>query len=176
MRSALYYPHTTVKNEHLIKTALLLWDRLEYIVPNPHFRPRYKRRDLARAMELVGARHVPSGDEKQEVHNRLKEAVSRKLPPQFYFSSRFDRGSVEHYEIYPEKLFPESWELLYQARLSGKLLPNSDYPLSELGGLMVMSILADCRARAPLVAASQIEELPMPLLPDFSVTTPLDQK
>src|SRR5262249_50028068 len=35
-----------------------------------------------------------------------------------------------------------------RSRLSGKLLSNSDYPMSEPGGLTVMSILADCCAGA----------------------------
>ena len=34
--------------------------------------------------------------------------------------------------------------------MSGKLLPNSDYPMSEFGGLTVMSILADCCAGTTL--------------------------
>ncbi len=146
MRSALYYPHTTIRNEHLVKTALLLWDRLEYIVPWPHFRSHHGSHDIERAMELIGKPHCPGDDEKQETHMRLKEVVSRKLPPQFYFDRPRGRHVEERYEIYPEKLFPNSWELLHEARLSGRLLPNSDYPMSEFGGLMVMSILADCCA------------------------------
>jgi hypothetical protein len=146
MRSALYYPHTTVRNEHLAKTALLLWDHLEYIVPWPHFRSHHESRGIAKAMELIGRPHCPGDDEKQEAHTRLKEVVSRKLPPQFYFARRSGLRVDEQYEMYPEKLSPDSWDLLRNARLSGKLLPNSDYPLSEFGGLMVMSILADCCA------------------------------
>jgi hypothetical protein len=146
MRSALYYPHTTVTNEHLVKTALLLWDRLEYIVPWPHFRSHHGSRGIAKAMELIGKPRCPGDDEKQEAHARLKEVVSRKFPPQFYFGRRRGLHFEEHYEMYPEKLSPDSWDLLGKARLSGKLLPNSDYPLSEFGGLMVMSILADCCA------------------------------
>ena len=55
MRSALYYPHTAPNSEDIVKTALLLWDRLEFIVPWEHFRPHYKNRQIARAMELIGA-------------------------------------------------------------------------------------------------------------------------
>ena len=107
MRSALYYPHTAVRNEHLVKAALLLWDRLEFIVPRPHFRPRHGGRNISKAMELIGAPHYPGDDEKQEAHKRLKEVVSRKLPPQFYFSRRPDRNLDKHYyEIYPEQAFP----------------------------------------------------------------------
>jgi hypothetical protein len=42
MRSALYYPHTSVDDEGIAKTALLLWDRLEFIVPWRGFLPDYE--------------------------------------------------------------------------------------------------------------------------------------
>jgi len=142
MRSALYYPHTSIRNENLVKTALLLWDRLEYIVPWPHFRPNLTDSRIARAMELIGVPHYPDSDEKQEAHTRLEELLNRRLPPQFYFSRR---SSEDYFEIYPEKLLPGSWRLLQKVRLSSKL-QNSDYALSEFGGLTVMSILADCCA------------------------------
>jgi hypothetical protein len=145
MRSALYYPHTTVDSEEIIKTALLLWDRLEYIVPWPDFEVQYATPSVARAMELIGSEHPPGEDEKRAAHSRLQDLVSGKLPKQFYFKTKRNQPS-EPYEMYPQKLSPDSWELLQQAQLSGKLLPNSDYPLSEFGGLMVMSILADCCA------------------------------
>jgi hypothetical protein len=145
MRSALYYPHTTVESEDLLKIALLLWDRLEYIVPWPNFDVRYASPPAARAMELIGTEHLPGEDEKRAAHSRLQELVSGKLPPQFYFKKKRNQPH-EPYEMYPQKLLPDSWKLLQNAELSGKLLPNSDYPLSEYGGLTVMSILADCCA------------------------------
>jgi hypothetical protein len=150
VRSALYYPHTSIRNEQLVKTALLLWDRLEYIVPWPHFHADHGSPIIQRAMELIGASHCPDQDEKRETHTRLKEFVSRSLPPQFYFNRERRYRHEDHYEIYPDKLFPESWRLLQEARMSGRLLPNSDYPMSEFGGLTVMSILADCCAGTTL--------------------------
>ena len=150
MRSALYYPHTTVRNEGLIKTALLLWDRLEYIVPWPHFHSEYRSRSIAEAMELVGARHCPDDDEKRETHSKLKQLLDRKLPPHFYLDRRggeqYDDSFEDRYEMYSEKLWPNSWRLLQRKRMSGKLVESSDYSLSALGGLTVMSILADCCA------------------------------
>jgi len=86
MRSALYYPHTSIRNEQLVKTALLLWDRLEYIVPWSHFRARHGSAAIQRAMELIGTPHCPDQDEKRETHTRLKELVSPRLPPQFYLN------------------------------------------------------------------------------------------
>jgi hypothetical protein len=150
MRSALYYPHTNVRNEGLIKTALLLWDRLEYIVPWPDFRARYPNRRLAKAMDIIGAAHCPNDDEKQEMHLRLGQFLNRRLPPQLYFRRQRRNPDGPHfqepYEMYPQKLLPDSWRLLQEARIAGKRRDSSDYPLSESGGLTVMFILADCCA------------------------------
>ncbi|HTC03038.1 MAG TPA: hypothetical protein VK749_06525 [Xanthobacteraceae bacterium] len=150
MRSALYYPHTHIQNEGLIKNALLLWDRLEYIVPWNHFRPHYRDRHIAEAMELIGVPHCPAPDEQREAHVRLEEFVQRRLPGEFYLRRSQGRrrtfGHEEPYEMYPEKLLPASWEILRKARMAGKLLGNLDYPLTEYAGLTVMSILADCCA------------------------------
>jgi hypothetical protein len=157
MRSALYYPHTTVGSEHLIKTALLLWDRLEYIVPWQDFKPHYGRRDVAKAMELIGVAHPPQEDEKRETHTRLKELVTRKLPPQFYWSLH---GSREPYGIYPQKFLPDSWELLRKAKLSGGFQSSGDPGMTDFGGLMVMSILA-VAVPARREAASPTKEPPM---------------
>jgi len=145
MRSALYYPYSTVGSERLVKTALLLWDHLEYIVPRSNFSPRYKNYNVERAMELIGVQHFPAEDEKQEMHARLEELISRPLPPQFYFDPN-QAGLDVYYEMYYGKLFPKSWELLQEARLAGSLVRNRHYPLSKSSGLMLMSMLADCCA------------------------------
>jgi hypothetical protein len=34
MLKALYYPHTEIRSEVILKNALLLWDSIETIVPN----------------------------------------------------------------------------------------------------------------------------------------------
>jgi hypothetical protein len=150
MRSALYFPHTHISDVGLVKTALLLWDHLEYIVPWEHFHTRYSDRDIAEAMELIGKPHRPAPDEQRKAHSRLEELVNGRLPTQFYLSPEHRRGiwhdKEEPYEMYPEKLLPESWRILEKARITGKLRDNSDYPLTEYGGLAVMSILADCCA------------------------------
>ena len=144
MRSALYYPHTTIDNVSLVKTALLLWDKLEYIVPSREFHPRHGKRDVQRAMEIIGSARVPTTAEKKEAHTLVEEMVTSNLPPQFYLSQ--DGKPRREYEIYPQKLLDETWHMLRESRLSGALLANSDYPMSEPAGLMVMSILADCCA------------------------------
>jgi hypothetical protein len=150
MRSALYYPHTHISDTGLIKTALLLWDQLEYIVPWKHFHTRYSDHHIAEAMELIGQPHCPAADEQRNTHLRLEDLVNGPLPPQFYVSSSRGRrdwqGEEAPYEMYSQKLLPKSWEVLRKARMAGKLRDNSDFPLTEYAGLAVMSILADCCA------------------------------
>jgi len=101
-------------------------------------------------MELIGVPHCPAPDEQREAHVRLEEFVRQRLPGEFYLKrSSARRRAFDHeepYEMYPEKLLPKSWEILRKARMAGRLLDNSDYPLTEYAGLTVMSILADCCA------------------------------
>jgi len=156
MRSALYFPHTTVDNVNLVKTALLLWDKLEYIVPERRFKAAHGNHAIQRAMEIIGKARVASKEEKQEAHALIEQMANSALPPDFYLSSNGRRpGKV--YEMYPQKLLKETWGMLRHHGLSGDLLANEDYPLSEPAGLMAMAILADCcagttRARVPIVA------------------------
>ena len=142
MRSALYYPHTSIDDERLVKTALLLWDELEFIVPYAGFQPEYDNREIRRAMEMIGAPHEPSDEEKRQTHEHVEELIERRLPPPFYYSPQAANRD-DSYEVYPQKLLPETWRMLHSSKLSGALLPNADYPMSEPAGLTVMSILAD---------------------------------
>lgn len=145
MRSALYYPHTTIDSDEVLKTALLLWDQLEFIVPWAGYEPHYENPIGARAMELMGRPHVPTDQEKEAAHVRIEELVSRPLPPQFYIGRVTKRD--ERYEIYPQKLMPRTWELLRYSRVAGRQLRSTlDMPLTEPAGLTVMSVLADCCA------------------------------
>ena len=145
MRAALYFPHTEVQNEKLLRTSLLLWDTVEYIVPDPEYRPYYEDRSMAKAIELIGKRHHPDESEKQEAHKVIEEFATRPLPEPFYYMNL--GGSYgEPYEIYPQKFMPETFDLLRQLQLTSHPLANADYPFSSAAGLSLMSILADCCA------------------------------
>jgi hypothetical protein len=143
MRSALYYPHTTIQNERILKRALLLWDSVEFIVPWEGFRPHYGRKQLAEAAEIVAKPHVPSTDEKKQAHEQIQGLVGGTLPAPFYFRSR----EQAEYEIYPQKLLPDTWRLLREKHLaSERLSAAADAVVAHPTGLSVMSILADCCA------------------------------
>lgn len=142
MRSALYYPHTQIQSERLLKTSLVMWDQLEFIVPEPDYKPRYTNPLFDRAIELFGVQRYPSQQDKRQAHEVIEELATRPLPEAFFY-----RGvHHENYEIYPQKFMPETWQVLKDLQLAGQPLQNADYPLTETAGLSVMSILADCCA------------------------------
>jgi hypothetical protein len=146
MRSAIYYPHTSVDNEMLVKSALLLWDKLECIVPWQGFNHPYQG-EMAQAMKLVGTERYPTDEEKKEAHNLLEDIFTRPLPEIFHYDVN-KRGNYEDYEVYPQKLLDETWDMLERLKAAGAPLHNLDRPLSEPAGLTIMSIIADCCAGA----------------------------
>ena len=68
MTTALYYPHSRIENEALVKTSLVLFDRVEWIAPDDKYEPEYSNPRLSDAMSLVGQRHIPNQEEKELVH------------------------------------------------------------------------------------------------------------
>lgn len=145
MRNALYFPHTEVGSKNLVRTALLTWDRLEYIVPDRQYQPTYRDRTIARAMEIVGERRVPDAHEKERVHELVMELVEAGAPETFLYSPRGGERD-EAYEIWPQKLAPKTWNLLRDAGLTDRPLDNHDYPMRQAAGLSLMAILADVLA------------------------------
>jgi hypothetical protein len=143
MRSALYYPHSSIKSERILKRALLLWDSIEFIAPWEGYQPEYGTKRMAEAAEIVARPHVPSLEEMTRAHEQIEEFATRSLPSPFYLGS----GDRDDYEIYPEKLLPDTWKVLRQARLAEEELSvYSDGVLPRATGLSVMSIIADCCA------------------------------
>jgi hypothetical protein len=143
MRSALYYPHTRIRNESLLKAALLLWDRLEFISPFSEYRPEYENRDFAEAIELIGRYRCPTEAEKREVHELIEDFATQPfLPPAFFYRPR----QPETYEIYPQKFLPQTWDMLRQLQLTNRPEGDGRHDLAEATGLSMMSLLADCCA------------------------------
>src|SRR5258706_8079981 len=72
MRSALYYPHTQIRDEGFLKNALLVWDEVHFISPTRHFEfDRHLDPGHREALELICRPLVPSDEEKRHVHNRI---------------------------------------------------------------------------------------------------------
>lgn len=149
--SGLYYPHTQLSTyepaaERLLKRALLLWDHLEFIVPEDRYQTYYPDGNVSEAIEIIGKKHVPSAQEKQEAHERIEELLTRPglVPEAFLY-----RGS-DPYEIYPEKFMEETWKLLKESKFAGELMPQGPYAMNPQVGLTMMAILADCCAGTTL--------------------------
>ncbi|HEX7819777.1 MAG TPA: hypothetical protein VF463_04075, partial [Sphingobium sp.] len=145
MRTALYYPHTEVRSRNVIHTALLLWDNLEYIAPFEGYSAHYEDVETAEAMEIIGRKRVPSESEKGQVHALIEDLIARGVPATFRYEPA--SGTQDHsYEMWPQKLLHETWDLLRDAGLTDRHLDNRDYPMSQSAGLSVMAILADVLA------------------------------
>src|SRR4051794_35147952 len=106
MRSAIYYPHTQFQSEEILKTSLLLWDRVHFLVPYGGMGVYGQPALVAEAYELFAERRVPSDDEKLRAHRFVEDFIKRPLPPAF--SVPPDDDSY----IYSQKLLPATWEML----------------------------------------------------------------
>ena len=102
----------------------------------------------AEAIELIGKGHYPNEEEKKQAHDYIEDFATRPLPEPFYYRTQKPPGAGQFdYEIYPKKLYPETFTILQQAQFTGRPLPDGDYGFNEPTGLCIMSILADCCAR-----------------------------
>ncbi len=144
MRSAVYYPYTSIRSVATIRSALLLWDELKVIVPWEGFRPDQQNRHVAAAWELIGSAMHPDKAQKRAAHKRIEEMLAAGPSVGVYYREDAPPGSS--YEMWSQKLLPETWDLLREHRLTGRPLANGDYPLEEQGGLAVMAKLADACA------------------------------
>lgn len=94
MYSALYYPHTSIESESLIKTALLLWDQIEYIVPYDGFEPEVEPNgEMAQALELVAKPHCPTVDERKLAHMQISDLVEKGVPEPFKYRIGVERAT-----------------------------------------------------------------------------------
>lgn len=187
MRSALYYPHTHIQSEALLRTALLLWDNVAVVAPYPSFVPDYEDRSFQEAFEIIGRCHYPTEQEKRNAHELIEDFATRTLPKAFYYDEggeevlsssqirpyrywspflpdlthcrqRFRSMAREGvYEIYAQKLLPETWALLREAGMAGSETYEGDVRTPEVTGLGVMSLLADCCAGETLTRVTDRE-------------------
>lgn len=145
MRSAIYYPHTELKQKHLLRTALLLWDRLEFIVPFEGFGFHSSDRDVQEGLEIIGHGRCPSSKEKKQAHSIIEDFATKQLPESFLYRGEAI-NNIYSYGMWPQKLMPETWDMLEELRLVGRIHQGGHRPLQDATGLALMSILADCCA------------------------------
>lgn len=153
MQAALYYPHSSLKDAELIKAALLLWDRVEYIRPNWYQGPsdpfrgssKGEKKLLTEAIRMVAVGREPTAEEKQRAHIEIIKLVKSGLPSWFFFNPD---NPHNNYPMFPDKLLPETWQLLESENLAGMTASPQpgvhfhDWSMHKSLGLTVMSILA----------------------------------
>jgi len=141
IQSALYYPHTRVREKEFLKTSLLLWDQLVYISPDG-YTPQYPDKQMSQVMELLGKRLIPGQETKSAAHAAILELVKSGIPP--WLIDRF-RSESEDYYIFRDKLLPDTWnELQRMDLLRGGSF--DEYAMNHSLGFMIMGILAKCCA------------------------------
>lgn len=151
MQKALYYPHTQIQSELLLKNALLLWDEIETIIPTKEWRPDPSTgvsRDFSEGVELVVRNRIPSNAERAAAHNVLSQMVDDRVFDKLILQNskpqrqRFLQRNQE-YLIYPEKFMSKTWRVLQEHGLASWERRMSDYAVPPEVGLYMMSILAD---------------------------------
>jgi hypothetical protein len=93
------------------------------------------------AMDSFAERHVPSTKEKRQCNESILDLLQHPLPDWFYVT---DIPIDNRYKFYPEKLCPDTWEMIKSKKLAAPIVDGveTSVPL----GLTIMSILADCCA------------------------------
>ncbi len=81
MFTAVYYPHTAVRDENFLKHALLYWDEVEYISPFDSYNvlPRYPQTNMQELAKFTKPR-VPTSEEKGRAHHQIMELLAGKIP------------------------------------------------------------------------------------------------
>lgn len=160
--TALYYPHIAIDNEGLLKNALLLWDNVELICPFGDFPSLPMAHQQADAFKMIARPLQPSDEEKRAAHEAIIEIANSDLPD-WFFPERVNKEL--RYLIYPEKLFPETWQALQETKLARPVMADVDPPIprsmlrelyeqaeraayetTHAFGLTILSIMADCCA------------------------------
>ena len=144
MQSALYYPFTRPKSELFLKTALFLWDSVDFIVPFDGFKPRGKSDEEIEALEIIGRPYVPTEKDKRNAHEELEKICDSPISKKLNFKLE---NPDENYDFYPEKLLDETWRMLSQSQLAKVVTNDSNVSHASTGrlfGYYMMTILAVC--------------------------------
>jgi hypothetical protein len=156
MYSALYYPHTKIRSESILKTALLLWDEIHTIVPWDTYSLEAGPPEESEAFDLIGQKLCPSTAEKEQVHSLVEDFVSRPLPTAFFLDDGCDVSDT--YEMFRHKLLGNTWKLLREAGLARPTYGRAGhYTAARPTGLALMGLLADCCAGSTLTRVTDRE-------------------
>ena len=93
-------------------------------------------------MELIGRPRHPDEEEKHQVHTLIEDFATGPLPAAFFYRP----NAPDEYAIYPEKLLPDTWQMLHQLQLAKEPKGHGRHGLAEATGLSIMSLSAECCA------------------------------
>lgn len=144
MNSALYYPFTGPEHQSFLKTALFLWDSVDFIVPFTEFHRYGKSEVELEALEIVGREYVPTEKDKRAVHDELEDLCTSGIGDRFLFE--LERPDLA-YDFYPQKLLDETWEMLEQTDLARLIQRDGRVERASTGplfGYYMMTLLAIC--------------------------------
>jgi hypothetical protein len=146
--TALYFPHVHIADPELVRSSLLLWDKLYYIAPSAQMLPYDDDSppELARALDVIARPHVPSEAEQQSAHDLTVKAVHNTSPVDW----RGDQSTHFNFGVYEGKFLHRTLETLREYRLGDYATDgrSADFAMQERLGLTVMAILAACCAGA----------------------------
>lgn len=156
MRAAVYYPHISIEDERLVKTALLLWDFVECIVPGDQGYVRNPTmRTLRPALSLIARERSPTTEEQLQAHGRIVDLVRRHRDHFQAFIRGLARGGLGGFEephlVYPRKFLYDTWEFLEGEELVQWRDQSGGYDTIPALAVSMMSILADCMAGNEMV-------------------------
>jgi hypothetical protein len=150
MFTAVYYPHTAIRDENFLKHGLLYWDEIEFVSPFDGYDvlPRYPdsmMRELARFTKP----RVPTEDEKKKAHAEIIDLLTGDLPSWLQVDRSSDADDYNLYYMFKDKLLPETWAELKRRNLVKAKRGHGDfddYVSHTYLGLTMMAILARCCA------------------------------
>lgn len=140
MSSALYYPFTSPVREPLLKSALFLWDKVDFIVPHHNFARNSGSRYKDEALEIIGRNYVPTDRDKSGLHEEMKKVCNGPLAQTLRVRPEDQSPRLG---FHPEKLGDLTWEMLADAGLVD-FFPGGEASTSSLLGCYMMVTFAVC--------------------------------
>ena len=143
MSTGLYFPHTTCNDEQILKSALFLFDQLEYIVPYKGYEDQHppKNSSIRRALSIIGKPIVPTSIEKTKAKKEIETVCRSNITDNLNFKLKDEESS---YLIFPDKFSWETWKFLERKKLTKQLggKYGFDYITSRGLGHFMMAMLA----------------------------------
>jgi hypothetical protein len=150
MFTAVYYPHTAIRDESFLKHGLLYWDEIEFVSPFDGYDvlPRYPD-SMIRELARFTKPRVPTAGEKKKAHAQIMDLLTGDLPSWLQVDRTSDAEDRQLYTMFRDKLLPETWHELRRRKLVKEKRGHGDfddYASHTYLGLTMMAILARCCA------------------------------